>query len=123
MSNAHLSRRVFISAAVAAAALLGRIFTGQHLQASARRRLEGWMVECTTGLARLRAGLPETWRVGDKTGTGAAGETNDLAIVRAPGRPAAFIAAYYVAPTIPHRQREAVLAQAGALIARRIQVR
>ena len=47
-----------------------------------------------TGLDRLRAGLPAGWRVGDKTGTGANGAANDVAIAWPPGRPPILIACY-----------------------------
>src|SRR4030095_9169449 len=34
----------------------------------------------------IRAGVPKTWKVGDKTGRCANGATNDIAIIRPPGR-------------------------------------
>jgi beta-lactamase class A len=43
---------------------------GETLSAAGRQRLEGWLVKNTTGDKRLRAGLPSTWQIGDKTGTG-----------------------------------------------------
>jgi beta-lactamase class A len=104
----------------AAARLLRRLLTSDSLDPPSRGLIERWMIECTTGVARIRAGLPAAWTAGDKTGTGGAGETNDIAVVRPPGRPPLFVASYYVAPAIPHRQREAVLAKVGAAVARRI---
>jgi beta-lactamase class A len=48
-----------------------------------------WTVETGTGLKRLRAGLPDTWIAGDKTGTafadGMAPKVNDVAIAWPPG--------------------------------------
>src|SRR5262249_7688508 len=44
-------------------------------------RLISWLLANKTGDARLRAGLPANWRVGDKTGTGGNGSTNDVGIV------------------------------------------
>ena len=55
------------------AAMLGDLETlllGAALLPSSRDQLAGWLVANTTGHARLRAGFPATWRVGDKTGTG-----------------------------------------------------
>jgi len=66
---------------------LRAISVGGVLSAASRARLVGWMVDCQTGQARLRAGLPPSWRVGDKTGTGEAGTANDIAIAFAPGGP------------------------------------
>ena len=40
----------------------------------------------TTGLARIRAGVPAGWIVGDKTGTTSTGG-NDVAILWPPARP------------------------------------
>ncbi len=59
-----------------------------------RDELIGWMRASTTGLDRLRAGLPETWNAGDKTGTGGNGAHNDVAIAFPPGRAPIVIASY-----------------------------
>ena len=40
-----------------------------------RALLQEWLVETTTGMNRLRAGLPGEWRAGDKTGTCGTGDT------------------------------------------------
>jgi beta-lactamase class A len=56
------------------------------LSKTSRDRLIAWLVASTTGLQRLRAGVPPEWRVGDKTGTGANGAANDIAIAWPPGR-------------------------------------
>lgn len=66
------------------------------LQPASREQLIGWMLSCTTGADRLRAGLPSQWRVGDKTGSGEHGAVNDVAIVWPPGRAPWLIAAYTV---------------------------
>jgi beta-lactamase class A len=50
------------------------------LSAASRARLTGWLVANTTGAEKLRAGLPATWRVGDKTGMGVVGYFNFSAI-------------------------------------------
>lgn len=52
------------------------------LNPTARAKLIGWLVANQTGGARLRAGLPTDWRVGDKTGTsdGDHNATTDVAI-------------------------------------------
>ncbi|MFE5328496.1 class A beta-lactamase [Embleya sp. NPDC056575] len=63
-----------------------RLALGDALDARDRERLTGWLLANTTGGKRLRAGLPRDWVVADKTGTGGYGTTNDVAIVRPPGR-------------------------------------
>lgn len=68
--------------------------TDDVLRAPMRGLLLGWLRASTTGLDRLRAGLPETWNAGDKTGTGGNGAHNDVAIAFPPGRAPIVIASY-----------------------------
>jgi beta-lactamase class A len=42
--------------------------------------LTSWLVGNTTGGPYIRAGVPTGWRVGDKTGNGGHGTSNDIAI-------------------------------------------
>ncbi|MEV7807064.1 class A beta-lactamase [Microbispora sp. NPDC088329] len=61
---------------------LRALTVGDALGAKDRSRLIGWLRDNTTGDARIRAGLPKTWIVGDKTGTGGTyGTANDIAVV------------------------------------------
>ncbi len=94
-----------------------KLLSGSFLKPDSRKKLEGWMMACQTGGARLKAGFPKDWQIGDKTGSGAYGTTNDVAIIYPPGRPPIFIAAYYTGTrkkTLP--ELEAVLAQTGKII-------
>jgi beta-lactamase class A len=56
--------------------------------------LTQWLIGNKTGDTRLRAGLPKGWRVGDKTGAGERGTTNDVGIVWPPGRAPVLVAIY-----------------------------
>jgi len=70
------------------AAIVGtmqKILLGNTLQPASRARLLQWLDDNKTGGQRIRAGLPAEWKVGDKTGTGENGATNDIAILRPPG--------------------------------------
>jgi beta-lactamase class A len=60
---------------------LRELVLGNILSASSRSQLTEWLVHDKTGDRCLRAGLPADWKVGDKTGSGRRGTTNDLAIV------------------------------------------
>jgi beta-lactamase class A len=100
----------------AAAGSLRALLLGETLSAASRARLEGWMRASRTGVRRLRAGVPAGWIVGDKTGSGD-GVSNDLAILRPPGRAPLLVAAYYVHREAKAAQREAVLAEVGRLAA------
>lgn len=74
--------------------LMREVLCGEVLSPSSRERLLGWLRSCETGKDRLRAGLPPSWTVGDKTGTGAHGAVNDVAIAVPPGRAPILVAAY-----------------------------
>ena len=78
----------------AMAQTMRRLLTGQVLSSASREQLIAWLVGATTGMARLRAGLPRDWRTGDKTGTGANGAANDVAITWPPGRAPIVMAVY-----------------------------
>lgn len=66
------------------------------LTPASTRQLEDWMIGDKVGDARLRAGLPAGWAIGDKTGTGANGAANTIGFVRPPQRATLFAAVYYV---------------------------
>lgn len=100
----------------AAATMLRRLLSPGVLSEASRQRLTAWMIESPTGRRRLRARLPAGWTAGDKTGTGPAGEFNDIAFVDLPGRGRCFVAAYYEAPARPPAESEAVLAKVGAIL-------
>jgi len=69
------------------------------------------MRKCTTGLTALRAGVPAGWITADKTGAGANGTRNDVALLRRPGRAPIVIAAYLTGATaIDADRRNAALA-------------
>ncbi|GAA1877544.1 class A beta-lactamase [Actinomadura bangladeshensis] len=60
---------------------LRALTTGNALVPADRGRLVGWLKATVTGDKRIRAGLPKSWTVGDKTGTGGTyGTANDIAI-------------------------------------------
>ncbi len=78
---------------------LKNILLGNGLSPASQQKLLGWLAASTTGNAMLRAGLPQGWAVGDKTGRWSSadknsGATNDLAIVTPPGRKPILIACY-----------------------------
>jgi beta-lactamase class A len=76
-----------------------RLLQGNVLSESSRRQLEDWLQHNETGSLMIRAGVPKAWSVGDKTGRGENGATNDVAIVRPSGRPPILIAIYSIGST------------------------
>ncbi|MBU1254666.1 MAG: class A beta-lactamase [Alphaproteobacteria bacterium] len=109
----------------AMATTLARMLYGGGLAAEASEQLMLWMHDTPTGLRRVRAGLPEGWRAGDKTGTstwpGMRSLYVDIGFIEPPGRAPLTFATYYRAPAAHDGMdaaSEAVLAQAGVIIAR-----
>ena len=93
---------------------------GDGLDAAGRDRLTGWLVANTTGDATIRAGAPQGWTVGDKTGTGAQGERNDVGILLPPDR-APLVLAVHTDPDDPASTAgDAVIAEATAIVVRRL---
>lgn len=93
------------------------ILLGTALSGTSRDRLTRWLKNSQTGKDRLRAGLPVNSIVGDKTGTGFRGETNDIAVVWPPRRAPILITAYYAGSKESDAAREAVLAEVARLVA------
>ena len=65
------------------------------------------------GDKRLRAGLPPTWVIGDKTGSGDHGTANTIGIIRPPGRAPLLAAVYTTGTDAPMDTRNAVHKQVG----------
>jgi beta-lactamase class A len=97
--------------------LMNAILCGKALSDRSRQQLEAWLDAAKTGKDRLPAGLPPGWRIGHKTGTGAAAETNDIAIIRPPQRAPILVAAYYTELPAPAAARDAALAEVGRVVA------
>jgi len=57
-----------------------RVLCGDVLSRAGREHLLDWLRACETGRNRLRAGLPQGWIAGDKTGSGGHCTVNDVAI-------------------------------------------
>lgn len=93
-----------------------RLFLGDALSPASRERLVIWHRATTTGLGRLRAGLPAAWPLAHKTGTGD-GATNDVGVAWPPGSTPVVVAAYTLDGHSPLPSREAALAQVGRLVA------
>ncbi len=98
---------------------LRRLLFTDALSRSSRAQLAAWLITNKTGDARLRAGLPETWLVGDKTGTNGnkSGNNNDIAVLWPPGRAPIIVAAYCKIPSISNDERNAVHAEIGRIAA------
>jgi beta-lactamase class A len=97
-----------------------RIFTQDVLSLPSRALLIDWLTASKTGLERVHAGIPKSWLVGDKTGTGENGAVNDLVVAFPPERRPVFVAVYMSGSQLPLAQLNAAHAQIGALVAEQL---
>jgi len=95
--------------------LMRAIVLGNALSHSSREQIIAWLVGNRTGDKRLRAGIPKGWRVGDKTGSGSNGATNDIAVIWPPDRAPILVTTYYAEARATDDERNAVLAEVGRL--------
>jgi beta-lactamase class A len=92
------------------------LLLGGVLSSASRDRLATWLVGNRTGDARLRAGLPSAWRIGDKTGNDGRSITNDIAIAWPPGRKPVLIAAFLSEAPPDDDARSATIAEVGRIL-------
>lgn len=95
---------------------LHRLALGDALHPSARHQLTEWMLGNTTGATRIQAGVPKGWQVADKTGTGAYGTTNDIAVIWPPNKPPVALAIYFTHGTPDAAARNDVIADAARIV-------
>ena len=96
---------------------LRALLLGDALSPSSRHQLAAWMIEGKTGDARLRAGMPAGWLIGEKTGTNSVGNAADIGIAWPSDRGAVIAVAYVYLPDADKAQRDQVIAEIGRLSA------
>ena len=107
------------SPAAMAANLRALVVEENHLSPRSREQLTAWLLSNQTGDARLRAGLPKGggWRVGDKTGSGEHGTSNDVAVLWPPGeRKPLIVSVYLTETTASFDARNAAIAEVGRAV-------
>jgi beta-lactamase class A len=95
---------------------LHQVVLGDALSEPSREQLTAWLIGNKSGDKRLRAGLPESWLVGDKTGSGDNGATNDIAVVWPPDRAPIIVCAYFAESPASPDDRNAILETIGRLV-------
>lgn len=105
---------------MAMAGNLRHFILGSVLSASSRQRLLNWMIDCKTGANRLRAGLPATWKIADKTGNNGADAAGDIAIAWSASDLPILICVYTQGGTPSPEQLEAVFKAVGQAVAQSI---
>ncbi|GAA3466515.1 hypothetical protein GCM10018965_010670 [Nonomuraea roseola] len=94
--------------------------TGQALHAKDREQLIVWLLASKTGAERIRAGLPKTWTIGDKTGTNSDGfgGGNDIAVIWPEKGAAPLIMAIYTHRTPGLATDNKTIAKTATILAR-----
>lgn len=95
---------------------LQSITLGPSLTVDKRKIMSDWLIGNTTGDTRIRAGVPYDWQVGDKTGTGAYGSTNDIGIVWPAGKAPVVMALYFTQPGKDDKANSEILAAAARVV-------
>lgn len=94
----------------AMAGLMARLIF-QNMQPDSATLLREWLNGSTTGDRRIKAGLPEGWTSGGKTGScGTA--FNDVALVKAPSGEEYVLAIYLDRPTVDAKAADSAIAEA-----------
>jgi beta-lactamase class A len=89
---------------------LSRLLTSELLSEKSRELLQAWLLNNQTGATLIRAGVPNDWRVGDKTGRSGQGATNDVAVLYPPNGARIFVAMYVMVPSLSDEKRSEILA-------------
>lgn len=95
---------------------LQKLTLGNALPSAQRKKLVTWLKNNTTGDHRIRAGVPKTWIVGDKTGTGSYGTTNDIAIIWPPNSAPIIMVIYFTQDKKPAAPNDDVISSATRLL-------
>jgi beta-lactamase class A len=95
---------------------MNKLVLGEVLSNASRQQLKDWLIANTTGGTRIRAGVPKGWVVGDKTGTGQNGATNDVGVAWPPDRRPILISIYYAESGISPEARNKVVADAARIV-------
>lgn len=100
----------------AMAATLHKLVLGDNLAPPQREQLQFWLRGNTTGATRIRAGVPASWVVGDKTGGGDYGANNDVAVLWPPGKAPIILALYMTQREKDAKPKNEVLAEATRVV-------
>lgn len=100
----------------AMASSLQRLVFDDVLAVPQRTMFINWLKGNTTGGATIRAGVPKDWVVGDKTGTGDYGTTNDIGVIWPPSAAPIVLVTYFTQKQPKAEPRRDVLAAATRIV-------
>jgi beta-lactamase class A len=91
---------------------------GHALWSQDRARLTAWLTANTTSGERFGAGLPGGWKLGDKTGSGSYGTTNDIGVAWTGEGTPVVLAVLSTKPAQDAPWDDALIAETARLLAR-----
>lgn len=104
------------STPLAMATTLQKLTLGDALATPQQQQLVEWLKGNTTGAASIKAGLPEGWTVGDKTGSGDYGTTNDIAVIWPPEKSPLILVIFFTQPLQDAQSRKDILVEATKIV-------
>ncbi len=105
---------------IAMAKSLQALALGDALGQSQRQQLVTWLKGNTTGDNSIKAGLPKHWVVGDKTGSGDYGTTNDIAVIWPENHAPLILVVYFTQQEQDAKYRKDIVAQAAEIVTRKL---
>jgi len=93
-----------------------RLALGDALGTAQREQLKDWLLGNTTSTERFLAGVPAGWKVGDKTGSGSYGSTNDVGVLWPPAGAPVVLSVYLTFPQKDAKGRSDVIASATRIV-------
>ncbi|UJW75686.1 class A beta-lactamase [Rhizobium sp. SL42] len=106
----------------AMAALMKALVLDEALSPASREQLGQWMIANTTGGSKLRAGLPRSFIVGDRTGAGANGTNNVVAVIWPPERKPLVATVFITETGTPRPESDPAMAEIGRLFNRILEI-
>jgi beta-lactamase class A len=92
---------------------LRRLLLGNALSWASKEQLIQWMLATKTSGRRLRSGLPQGWRLADKTGTCNSGTANDVGVLWPPSGAPIVLAVYLTQARVSREEQELAIATVG----------
>ncbi|WP_163826519.1 class A beta-lactamase [Proteus vulgaris] len=89
---------------------------GDALGQYQRQQLITWLKGNTTGDQSIKAGLPNNWVVGDKTGSGDYGTTNDIAIIWPENQAPLILVVYFTQQKQNAKPRKDIIVKATEIV-------
>lgn len=95
---------------------MDKLVLGKVLPPPQRKQLQRWLKQNTTGDSRIRASVAHNWVVGDKTGTGDYGTTNDIGIIWPPKHKPIVMVIYFTQSNKDAAPKNAVIASVTRIV-------